>query len=306
MSHQPIIVGVDGSAESRSAAGFAATLAAAAHTTFRVVHAVRDVWFSGIPAEIAVQASTFTRALQDDARARLLKTFEAQLPHDGPDSLIVDVGAAAVVLNEAAERLNAQLIVLGGKHHSTLGRWLSGSTSLNVARTASVPVLVTAGQPAGIKRVLVSVDASEAAGPTLDLARRYADWFGAELRVLSVLEPLPVLPEGFGTAMDTEQYYGLCREMLQQELAPKLEHVGGALLLRYGGAVDTILREATVWPADLLVMGSHGKSWARRLMLGSVTESILNYLPTSVLIAPVRAAHRVPEPSLAMAGTGQA
>lgn len=302
MSHHPIIVGVDASSESQAAARFAKVVAAAAATSYRVVHAVRDIWFSGIPAEIAVQAGHFTRAVQDDARQRLLATLGDVVP--GPDGLIVEVGAPATVLNDVAARLDAGLIVLGGKHHSALGRWLSGSTSLDAARTAAVPVLVTAGQPTGVKRVLVAVDASEAAGPTLDLARRYATWFGAELRVLTVLEPLPVLPDAMGTTVNTEQYYDLCREMLQQELAPKLEHWGGSLTIRYGAAVDTLLREATLWPADLLVMGSHGKNWAQRIMLGSVTERILNYLPTSVLVAPMRVPQKVLEPALAMAGAG--
>jgi nucleotide-binding universal stress UspA family protein len=57
-------------------------------------------------------------------------------------------------------------------------------------------------------------------------------------------------------------------------------------LVRYGGAVETILREALDWRADLLVVGSHGKGWAERLLVGSVTERLLNHLPTSLLVVP--------------------
>ena len=35
------------------------------------------------------------------------------------------------------------------------------------------------------------------------------------------------------------------------------------------------------------MIGSHGKSWAQRVLLGSVTERVLNHLPTSLLVAPV-------------------
>jgi nucleotide-binding universal stress UspA family protein len=51
--------------------------------------------------------------------------------------------------------------------------------------------------------------------------------------------------------------------------------------------VETLLREASDWQADVLVVGSHGKGWAQRVLLGSVTERLINHLPTSLLVAPV-------------------
>ena len=53
---------------------------------------------------------------------------------------------------------------------------------------------------------------------------------------------------------------------------------------------ETILAEAAEWKADLLVVGSHGKGWAERMLVGSVTERLLNHLPTSVLVVPTRKA----------------
>ena len=62
---------------------------------------------------------------------------------------------------------------------------------------------------------------------------------------------------------------------------------GAQKFVRHGTVVDTLLREATDWSADVLVVGSHGKGWAQRVLLGSVTESLINHLPTSLLVAPV-------------------
>jgi hypothetical protein len=55
-------------------------------------------------------------------------------------------------------------------------------------------------------------------------------------------------------------------------------------------ALEAILREAAEWRADLLVVGSHGKGWAERVLAGSVTEGLINHLPTSLLVVPIAAA----------------
>src|SRR5206468_5086261 len=108
-----------------------------------------------------------------------------------PEKLEVTFGPPAAVLNQVMHEQRPGLVVLGGKHHSTLERWLGGSTSLHVVRSSEVPVLVTAGQPTAIRRILVAADLSPAAGPTVALAERYARLLGAQLRLLTVFEPLP-------------------------------------------------------------------------------------------------------------------
>jgi nucleotide-binding universal stress UspA family protein len=60
-------------------------------------------------------------------------------------------------------------------------------------------------------------------------------------------------------------------------------------VLRYGTPVESIMLEAADWEADVVVVGSHGKGWVDRVLIGSVTERLLNRLPTSVLVVPVYA-----------------
>ena len=58
-------------------------------------------------------------------------------------------------------------------------------------------------------------------------------------------------------------------------------------VIRRGRADEEIAEEAAVWRADLLVVGSHGKGWIDRLLIGSTTERLLNRLPTSLLVVPI-------------------
>jgi nucleotide-binding universal stress UspA family protein len=199
----------------------------------------------------------------------------------------VDVlfGPAAVVLQQVMREKRPGLVVLGGKHHSVLDRWLGGSTSLHIVRAAEVPVLITAGTPPAFRRVLVAADLSKAAGPTLGLAERFARLVGAELRVLTVFEPLPDMPAM--SPVDPTEYFALAQDTLQREIWPLVKAPAVEKLVRHGTVVDTLLREATDWKADVLVVGSHGKGWAQRVLLGSVTEQLINHLPTSLLVAPV-------------------
>jgi len=63
-------------------------------------------------------------------------------------------------------------------------------------------------------------------------------------------------------------------------------------VVRRGIAVDVIAEEAAAWRADVVVVGSHGKGWVDRLLIGSATEQLLNDLPTAVLVIPVPAPER--------------
>lgn len=286
MERQPILVAVDASPEAAAAAEFGSRLARAAGTTCQLVHAVRDPWAAALLASIPHRTPEFNQNLFREARAEIERALQGRVAPQLLRDLIVQPGRAAEVIADQARILRAGLIVLGGKRHSALGRWLGGSTAHNVARTTAVPLLVTAGAPDGVRRVLVALDTSAAAAQTFDEASRIARTYGAELRALSVIEPLPVLPENT-PAIDPTPYYDLCRETIDSVVQPLVKESGTELLIRRGLMLDTIRTEAAEWHADLIVVGSHGKSWSQRLMLGSVTERLLNDLPASLVIVPV-------------------
>src|SRR2546425_11852204 len=117
--------------------------------------------------------------------------------------------------------------------------------------------------------------------------------FDAELLALSVIEPLPMLLDM--PQPDQPDYYRLLEEKVADEIWPLIRAPGVETVLRYGAALNTIGREVGEWHADLLVVGSHGKGSVTRLVVGSVTERLINHLPTSLLVVPARAAAVGPE-----------
>ncbi len=180
----------------------------------------------------------------------------------------------------------AELLVLGGKHHAAPVRWFGGSTVHHAVRTIDVPILVTAAVPPELSRVLLAADLSEAAVPTLATGARIAQVFGAELRALNVVEPFPSIPD-VAIQIDEQQHLQLAEDEFARIVQRAVGEAEITWLVRCGAPGRTIAEEAAAWGADLVVVGSHGKGWVDRVLLGSTTERLLNRLPTSLLVVPV-------------------
>jgi nucleotide-binding universal stress UspA family protein len=149
-----------------------------------------------------------------------------------------------------------------------------------------------------ISRILCPVDFSDFSRHALDYAAGIARWYEARITALHVVPPitsmLPVAGEGLYPPLvfrpeDLDQF--------RKELESFVRASGIEALdteVAQGSVPREIARFARELPADLLVMGSHGRSGFERLMLGSVTEKLLRNAPCPVLTVPARASAAVP------------
>ena len=267
MITQSIVIGVDGSPESAAAASVGSKMALVADVPCRLVHAAGAV-------------NTSLAGARDQLRASL----RDRVPSSVVDAMVVSRGPTGDVLEAVIAETHATMLVLGGKHHSKLGRWLGGSTVQHVVRRLTVPLLVTAGELRIRPRVMVAVDPSYAAGPTIDHAVAFARLLGSPLHALHVVDPPPAIAE---LPPDWS------REIVERDIWPRIPLVEQGKVIREGVPFDTIVNEAASWRADVVVVGSHGKGWVDRLLIGSVTEDLLNNLPCAVLVVPVPKPERV-------------
>lgn len=284
---KPIITGVDASPEGAWASAVAWRMAERAGTSCLLVHAVRDVIIppGGVPgmADEGQLRNTLLRA----AREGLLGSLRGNVPEESLGLVDVRIGAAARVLTEVAAERDAGLIVVGGKKHPALGRWFGGSTAHQTVRIADVPVMITTESAAEIKRVLAAVDLSRAAGPTIEIAERYARLFDAQLRVLHTVEDVPFALE-HPLLVDPDALRGRVSDVLNESIWPSITYPEAERVVRHGAPHPTIDAEVNRWGAHLVVVGSHGRGWIDRVLLGSVTERLISSLPTSLLVVPVR------------------
>lgn len=293
MIAQPIVVGVDGSLESAAAASVGSMLAQAARVPCRLVHAANNVSAAFEFAGTGVVTETLQLAALTRARAEVSTALRELIAPPLIEGMVVSTGDTVEVLEAVMRETHAGLLVLGGKHHSRLGRWLGGSTVQQAVRRLHVPLLVTAGEIAIRPRVLVAVDASYAALPTIQQAVAFARLLGSPLRALHVIDPPPAI---------AELPRNWSRDIIERDVWPQLPLIQESKVMREGAPFQTIVEEASAWKADVLVVGSHGKGWVDRMLIGSVTEDLLNNLPCAVLVVPVRKPEPIPVESHQPAG----
>jgi nucleotide-binding universal stress UspA family protein len=145
-----------------------------------------------------------------------------------------------------------------------------------------------------ITRILCPVDFSEFSHRALDHAAAIARWYEAALTVLYVFPTMPVmdLPP---LVLDDENRDRLTASL--RELAAVVpSDVALDLRVQDANVVhEEILRQAEDLGADLLVIGSHGRSGFGRLLLGSVTEKLMRSARCPTLVVSRRAADAAPE-----------
>jgi nucleotide-binding universal stress UspA family protein len=143
-----------------------------------------------------------------------------------------------------------------------------------------------------IRRILCPVDLSEFSHHALDQARALAKWYEADITVLHVsgvpppvappagiveaYPPLP-LPDSQQVSEEVRRFCGLDDALEAQRIR---------VVVVAGSPAPEIVKHAAALPADLLVMGTHGRSGFERLFLGSVTEKVLRSVRVPVLTVP--------------------
>ncbi|MFI5213216.1 MAG: universal stress protein [Gemmatimonadales bacterium] len=285
MAWKPIVVAVDGSPESVRAAVTGSMIAEKAGAECVIVHAVPDYLASFTAPDVQMDVAGLEDLAMEHAREFISGTLKGDVRPEVLAGLRAEVGRAPIVIQDAVRKLDAQLLVLGGKHHRGLDR-IGGSTVTHMARTIDIPMLVTDGGSPTITKVLAAVDVSYASEPTIAEAEKFAKMFGAKLRVMHVVEPVPIIP-GVPITVGDEDYFRGESRVLESNVWPKVSVPGAETVIRRGRAASSIADEVVQWGADLLVLGSHGKGWVDRLLIGSTSERLLRILPTLTMVVPV-------------------
>lgn len=196
------------------------------------------------------------------------------------------IGRPAEEIIGLSEEINADLIVTGSRGLSPLKRLILGSTSEVVVRYASCSVLVVReGRPDGFPhKILLATDGSKEAELAARAAAELAEKTGAELDAVHVAHA-PVMAGAYAEQSSRETAEA-ARELLDEQ-AGLVREAGAELAETHtlvGSPAEKILGLAEDIEADLVVVGSRGLSEIKRLVLGSVSESVVRHAPCPVLM----------------------
>jgi nucleotide-binding universal stress UspA family protein len=282
--YSKIIVGFDCSEASYDALAFGKLLAGAtgAHLVFAGVFRVVPVW--DVP-----------NAAVEDWAPDKTEEFEAAAASAGGEAVIVPSTSAARGLQELAETIGADLIIVGSASHGAIGRVLAGNAGLSLLHGSpcSVAVAPRGFAGAGVARVgevTVGFEGSSESVAALHEAADLARGAGTSLKVVTAAEPPPVV-YGKGGAADQgwQELKGevekIMRTRMDEAIAdlPDEPHAEGVLVT--GDPADELAR-ATAKDGGVLVVGSRSYGPLRSVLLGSVSRKLMRSVPCPLIVHP--------------------
>jgi nucleotide-binding universal stress UspA family protein len=235
--------------------------------------------------------------LEAEVRRELLKIIHGVTSRTANQvSVVIEQGTVHSGILRAAEDLEAGAIVIGGKKDQTSIPVLSGIAE-RVTRHAHCPVLLVRPSPSG--KVLAATDFSDSSTPAIEAGVHEARRLHTDLTIIHAIDILPViLPavEGVAYPAIPPTTNSHIKEASQRELddcVRRFSAKGGGVLYE-GDAARAIVETAAELPAQMIVVGTHGRTGLGRLALGSVAEAVLRASPCSVLVVRFpKGAHEV-------------
>lgn len=207
-----------------------------------------------------------------------------------PAEVVVTRGDPRHLIPFFARKWSSDLIFVRAHIRKNFEHWMLGSVARAVVTSApcSVQIVRDVGEDRthtlySARRVLLATDGSETSMAAAEaLAGR--PWpEGSEFKIVSVEEPWALKGS---SVRNNEQAQEAVSSVARVLASAGLEAIGAVLS---GSTKDVILEEAKKWPADLIVVGSHGRRGFKRFLLGSVSEAVAMNAHCSVVIVRSRA-----------------
>ena len=281
----PVLVGTDLSEAAEDALRAGAELARALNSRLVLCHVIPELLPDGSLFDEFRRANLHARdSILGRARLAIQDQLDAVLtePGDLRVDVVLESGTPHAGLLRQAQNVGAGVVVV----------W-PGPATIDVVRHAATPVLVVRRSPRG--PVVGTSDFSDPSLPALRVAAEEARRRGAALHLLHALDIGPFAqrqpPEAAMPYLQDTSWIALAgldelRTRAKQRLEEALQQSGvsGATALLPGSATDVIVRYAESVGAELVVVGTHGRSGFERLTLGSTAASVIEHAPCSVLV----------------------
>jgi nucleotide-binding universal stress UspA family protein len=299
-----ILVPLDGSSLSEHALAYAAALSQPDSIVTLLHVDVPEASTNPAMLEVVVATQSGEVPIADENQATVLTAVAERWKPSfkGAVASSVVFGDPKTEILRAADEGNVDVIVCATRGRGAIGRWAFGSVADDLARSATIPVLVVrandddiAPGAATLARILFPYDGSELAGSAEPVAIALAKALGLPVHVISAYDPGPVGPisTGMDAAYPLTAYAEIQDEL--EELAKESVAKAEAVFTDAGLTVSTavhlgppalVIEDALV-DHDLIVMTSRGRGGLQRAVLGSVAEKLIRDGKAPTVLVPV-------------------
>lgn len=294
-----LLVGFPPGHEDRSGLELAATFARSSGQDLLLVAVVPAAWPTPVAGHTDREFEAWSQARGRDAVASAERLLNEHCPELTAEATWVEGRSVPAALVEEAERVGANMIVVGAGHDGGYGHVVLGSTAHRLLHSSPIPVAVpTRGYRSSdygrVVRATCAFRGDEASRRTLARTATICREVGAGLRVatFAVRGRTMYPPEVSPSSEDSvQEVWAAQAHHLQEEALAELARDGAlpdptervvAAGRSWAEAVDSL-----PWERDeVLVVGSSPASLASRLFLGSNAAKILRHAPVPVVIVP--------------------
>ena len=185
---------------------------------------------------------------------------------------------------DLADAENCDVIVMGRRGKRRIERSLIGPVTARVIGYTQRDVLVVPSSTViGWKKIVLATDGSKYSALAANRAISFAKSYGGELKIVSVVDvPTEFYAEAPQAVDDlVKKAKGFVADVKKQADA---EGVKAETFVGESEAFEAITNLAKEQKADMIVIGSHGRTGLRRLLMGSVAEKVIGYATCPVLV----------------------
>jgi nucleotide-binding universal stress UspA family protein len=281
-----VLVATDGSGAANQAIALASGLTWPEGTQIRVLTVIEPIP-PVVTAEWAgptVVQDVYPPESEGGAKAILDAACKALTRTSAEVSRAAVHGRAASRIVEIAHDFAADLLITGSRGHGTIASMLLGSVGAEVADLADCPVLIARGPH--VTRAVLGVDDSDFSRAAESVVAEWPIFAKVAIEVTHVAQTalpwtvalgpgVPVPPE---IGADEYEMVGSAIRRLKQAG----RHAFGRMIV--GDPAVGLLQTAELAQADLIVVGTHGRSGLTRAVFGSVARNVMLHAPCSVLV----------------------
>ena len=283
---QPILVATDLSARSETAITRALGLAARRQVPLTILHVVD----ADEPRALADKQISNAREFLEETLTALRGSMQVEA------QVLVERGDPFRVINDTAENIGAELIVMGAHRKNILFDLFRGTTIERVIHTGHTPLLlVNRADGETVESAVLGVDPDAHCADAIATAERFGFLDGAVLTAVRAHPDAARLQMTYA-GVDQDTIRRTSSEETQKQVAEIYAFLARTaladrdyrLILEEGEPGQLLVKVADDLDADLIVVGTRSLTGLRKVLLGSVTQNVLRQARCDVLAVPPR------------------